>query len=44
VGSSIKTTYEVVDGVPTLIRLPETNFINDKASQSVALLDLSQTR
>jgi len=37
VGSSIKTKYEVVDGVPTLIRLPEMNFINDKEGKPVGI-------
>ncbi len=37
VGSSIKTKYEVVDGVPTLIRLPEMNFINDKDGKPVGI-------
>jgi phosphoglycolate phosphatase-like HAD superfamily hydrolase len=37
VGSSIKTKYEVKDGVPTLIRLPEVNFINDKDGKPVGI-------
>jgi len=37
VGSSIKTKYEVKDGVPTLIRLPEMNFINDKDGKPVGI-------
>jgi phosphoserine phosphatase len=30
VGSSIKTKFEMRDGKPVLVRLPEVNFINDK--------------
>jgi len=37
VGSSIKTKYEVVDGKPTLIRLPELNFIDDKEGKPVGI-------
>jgi phosphoglycolate phosphatase-like HAD superfamily hydrolase len=37
VGSSIKTKYEVVDGKPTLIRLPEMNFIDDKEGKPVGI-------
>jgi len=37
VGSSIKTKYEVVDGKPTLIRLPEVNFIDDKDGKPVGI-------
>ncbi len=37
VGSSIKTVYEVRDGVPALIRLPELNFIDDKAGKPVGI-------
>ena len=37
VGSSIITKYELRDGEPTLIRLPEFNFINDKAGKPVAI-------
>lgn len=38
VGSSIKTTFEVRDGVPVLVRLPEVNFIDDKAGKPVGIL------
>jgi hypothetical protein len=38
VGSSIKTKYEVRGGVPTLVRLPEINFIDDKAGKPVGIL------
>ena len=37
VGSSIRTSYEVRDGVPVLARLPELNFINDKAGKPVGI-------
>jgi len=37
VGSSIKTKYEVIDGKPTLTRLPEMNFINDKEGKPVGI-------
>ena len=36
-GSSFRTTYEVRDGVPTLVRLPELNFIDDKAGKPVGI-------
>ena len=37
VGSSIKTKYELVDGKPTLIRLPEVNFIDDKDGKPIGI-------
>jgi len=37
VGSSIKTRYEVRDGKPVLARLPELNFIDDKAGKPVGI-------
>lgn len=37
VGSSIKVKYEVVDGVPTLVRLPEIDFIDDKEGKPVGI-------
>jgi phosphoserine phosphatase len=37
VGSSIKTKYEVRDGVPVIIRLPEIDFIDDKAGKPVGI-------
>jgi phosphoserine phosphatase len=37
IGSSIKTKYEVRDGKPVLVRLPELNFINDKAGKPVGI-------
>ena len=37
IGSSIKTKYEVRDGKPALMRLPEMNFIDDKAGKPVGI-------
>lgn len=37
VGSSIKTKYEVRDGIPVLARLPELNFIDDKAGKPIGI-------
>ena len=37
IGSSIKTRYEVRDGKPVLVRLPELNFINDKSGKPVGI-------
>lgn len=37
VGSSIRTQYEVVDGTPALRRLPEIDFIDDKAGKPVGI-------
>jgi hypothetical protein len=37
VGSSIKTQYEVRDGKPVLMRLPEIDFIDDKAGKPVGI-------
>ncbi len=37
VGSSIKTTFEIRDGKPVLVRLPEMNFIDDKADKPVGI-------
>lgn len=37
VGSSIKTKYEVVDGEPTVMRLPEMNFIDDKTGKPIGI-------
>ena len=36
-GSSIKTKYEMRDGKPVLMRLPEMNFIDDKAGKPVGI-------
>jgi len=38
VGSSIKTQFELRDGKPVLLRLPEVNFIDDKAGKPVGIL------
>lgn len=37
IGSSIKTQFELRDGKPTLVRLPEINFIDDKAGKPIAI-------
>jgi hypothetical protein len=37
VGSSIKTQYEIKDGKPVLVRLPEINFIDDKEGKPVGI-------
>jgi len=37
VGSSIKTVFEVRDGEPVLVRLPEMNFIDDKEDKPVGI-------
>ena len=37
VGSSVKTKYEMRDGKPVLMRLPEINFIDDKAGKPVGI-------
>ena len=37
IGSSIRTKYEIRDGKPALVRLPEINFIDDKAGKPVAI-------
>jgi phosphoglycolate phosphatase-like HAD superfamily hydrolase len=37
IGSSIKTKYEVREGKPVLMRLPELNFIDDKAGKPVGI-------
>jgi hypothetical protein len=37
IGSSIKTQFQIVDGAPTLFRLPEVNFIDDKAGKPVGI-------
>jgi phosphoserine phosphatase len=39
VGSSIKTKYEVVDGVPTVMRLAELNFIDDKDGKPIGITE-----
>jgi len=37
IGSSIKTKFESRDGKPVLVRLPEIDFIDDKAGKPVAI-------
>jgi hypothetical protein len=37
VGSSIKTKYEVRDGKPVIVRLPELNFIDDKVGKPIGI-------
>jgi hypothetical protein len=37
IGSSIKTTYETRAGKPVLVRLPEINFIDDKAGKPAGI-------
>lgn len=37
IGSSIRTKYEVRDGKPVIVRLPELNFIDDKEGKPIAI-------
>ncbi len=37
IGSSVKTSYEVRDGVPVIARIPEIDFIDDKAGKPVGI-------
>lgn len=37
IGSSVKTKYEIRDGRPTIVRLPEIDFIDDKAGKPVGI-------
>jgi phosphoglycolate phosphatase-like HAD superfamily hydrolase len=37
IGSSIKTEFKVVDGKPVLVRLPQIDFIDDKAGKPVGI-------
>jgi phosphoserine phosphatase len=37
VGSSIKTQFEIKDGAPTLFRLPQVNFIDDKSGKPIGI-------
>jgi phosphoglycolate phosphatase-like HAD superfamily hydrolase len=37
VGSTIKTKFEIQDGKPVLMRLPEVNFIDDKTGKPVGI-------
>ena len=35
--SSIRTKFELLDGKPTLLRLPDVDFIDDKAGRPVGI-------
>lgn len=37
IGSSIKTNFEMRDGIPVLMRLPEINFIDDNVGKPVGI-------
>ncbi|MAT13728.1 MAG: haloacid dehalogenase [Planctomyces sp.] len=37
VGSSIKTEFQMRDGLPVIVRLPEVNFIDDKVGKPVGI-------
>jgi phosphoserine phosphatase len=37
IGSSIKSKFQITDGSPVLFRLPEVNFIDDKAGKSIGI-------
>ena len=37
IGSSVKTKYEVRDGKPVIVRLPEISFIDDKAGKPIGI-------
>jgi phosphoserine phosphatase len=37
IGSSIKTRFEIRDGQPVIVRLPELNFIDDKAGKPIGI-------
>ena len=37
IGSSIKTKFEIIDGEPQIIRLPEIDFIDDKAGKPIGI-------
>jgi phosphoserine phosphatase len=37
IGSSIKTKYEIRNGMPTLVRLPKMNFLDDKEGKPIAI-------
>lgn len=39
VGSSIKTKYELADGVPTVMRLPDVNFVDDKEGKPIGITE-----
>jgi len=37
IGSTIKSRYEVRDGRPVIVRLPEVDFVNDKAGKPIGI-------
>jgi len=37
IGSGIKTRFELRDGVPVLVRLPEVDFVDDKAGKPIGI-------
>jgi phosphoserine phosphatase len=37
IGSSVKTEFQIKDGKPVIVRLPEINFIDDKAGKPVGI-------
>ena len=37
IGSSIRTKYAILDGRPAIVRLPELDFVDDKAGKPVAI-------
>ena len=37
IGSSIRTKFEMRDGQPVLVRLPEVNFVDDREGKPVAI-------
>jgi phosphoglycolate phosphatase-like HAD superfamily hydrolase len=37
IGSSVRTRFELREGVPTLVRLPEIDFVDDKAGKPVGI-------
>lgn len=39
IGSSVKTRFEMRDGTPTLVRLPELNFNDDKGGKPVGIYE-----
>jgi hypothetical protein len=39
VGSSVKTKFEMRDGKPVIVRLPEMNFVDDKAGKPIGIYE-----
>jgi hypothetical protein len=37
VGSSVKAKYEIRDGIPVIVKIPELNFIDDKEGKPVGI-------